>query len=99
MRFPARGYNRNSAILSSICSFWRRPRATTSPRENARLKAGATTLRGRSVRYRLVGFYFAVAHMDDAVGALGDVVFVGDHDDGISVAMQPREQGHDFIAG
>ena len=49
--------------------------------------------------HELVGFDAAVADVDDAVGLSGDVVFVGDQDDGVSVLVQMRKQGHDFRAG
>src|ERR1700694_2532697 len=46
-----------------------------------------------------VGFDFAVANVDDAVGPLGNIVFMRDQDNRVAIAVQPREQGHDFIAG
>ncbi len=50
------------------------------------------------VHNRFVGFHLAVANVDDAVGPVGDIEFVSDEDDGVALAVQPREQGHDFIA-
>jgi hypothetical protein len=37
--------------------------------------------------YGFVGGDFAVADVDDAVGVLGDIVFVGDEDDGVALAV------------
>jgi len=48
---------------------------------------------------RLVGFDFAVANMNDAIGAVGDVVFVRDEDDCVPLGVQARKERHDFIAG
>ena len=39
---------------------------------------------------RFVLFHFAVADVDDAVGVLGDVVLVGDQDDGVALLVQAR---------
>src|SRR5258707_12995315 len=52
---------------------------------------GTTHVKYSLVFYCLVGFDFAVADVDDAVGSLGDVVFVGDHNDGVALLMQPRK--------
>ena len=41
----------------------------------------------------------AVAHPDDPLGVLGDVVFVGDHDDGLARVVEPAEHLHDLVAG
>jgi hypothetical protein len=41
--------------------------------------------------YCLVGFDFAVAHVDDALGSPRDVVFVGDQDDRVALFVQPRK--------
>ena len=41
----------------------------------------------------------AVAHPDDPLGVLGDVVFVGDHDDGLAGVVEPAEHLHDLVAG
>src|SRR5215207_685266 len=46
----------------------------------------------------LVLLYLAVADGDDAVRARGDVVLVRDDDDGVPLAVQPLEEGHDFRA-
>jgi len=47
----------------------------------------------------LVAFHLAVANVDDAVGVFGDVVFVGDQDDGITLFVQAVKERHDFGAG
>src|SRR5258705_9530413 len=52
---------------------------------------GTTHLNYFLVFYCLVGFDFAVADVDDAVGSPGNVVFVGDHNDGVALLMQPRK--------
>jgi hypothetical protein len=39
------------------------------------------------VNNRLVGFNFAVANMDDAVGPPGNLVFERDEDDGAALAV------------
>src|SRR6185437_233283 len=41
----------------------------------------------------------SVLNMDHSVGVGGDVVFVGDEDDGIAFGMKAIEQGHDFVTG
>jgi hypothetical protein len=47
--------------------------------------------------YGLVGIDFSVADVDDAVGVLGDIVFVGYENDGVSLSVEACEQGHDFV--
>lgn len=47
----------------------------------------------------LVGSNSTVGDVDDAVGMLRNVVFVGDQNDGVSLAMEILEQRHDFVAG
>lgn len=47
---------------------------------------------------RFVRSDFAITDVDDAVGVLRDVVFVGDKDDGIALPMQRLEKRHNFIA-
>ena len=47
----------------------------------------------------LVAGDYAVLDVNDAVRVLGDVVFVGDQDDGVAVGLQAVQQGHDFDAG
>src|SRR5436190_24315163 len=41
----------------------------------------------------------AVANVDGAVGVVGDVLLVGDQDDGVAFRVQPLEEGHDLVAG
>jgi hypothetical protein len=41
----------------------------------------------------------AVTDMDDAVGVLGDVSFMGDQHDGVALAMEVFHQLHDFVSG
>src|ERR1700676_1585549 len=48
--------------------------------------------------YCLVGFNRSVADVDDAVGSLGDIVFMRDQNDCVAFPVQPRKQSHDFIA-
>ena len=48
--------------------------------------------------HQLIAFDFAVADMNDPVCSLGDIVFMGDQDDGIAFLVEPRKQRHDFIA-
>ena len=47
--------------------------------------------------YGLVGIDFPVADVDDAVGVLGDIVFVGHENDGVPLSVEACEQGHDFV--
>src|ERR1039457_2989744 len=47
----------------------------------------------------LVLLDFAVADVNDAVGMQGDIVFVGDQDDGIALLVEALEEAHDFVAG
>src|SRR5882672_7149222 len=56
-------------------------------------------LESRLLLNRFVGSDFAVADVDDAVSVLGNVIFVGDQNDGVSLTVQIGEQGHDFLAG
>ena len=49
--------------------------------------------------YGLVGIDFPVADVDDAVGVLGDIVFVGHENDGVPLSVEACEQGHDFVTG
>ena len=51
------------------------------------------------MRIFLVFFDFAVAHVDDAVGVQGDIVFVGDEHDGVALLVEAFEQRHDFVTG
>jgi hypothetical protein len=58
----------------------------------------------RNVRHTRLPLHFiplddAVLDIDDAVGVLGDVVLVGDKDDGVAFGMQAVEEGHDLVAG
>jgi len=46
----------------------------------------------------LIGFNPAIANVNDAVGPMRNVVFVGNHDDRVTLAMQARKQRHDLIA-
>jgi hypothetical protein len=46
-----------------------------------------------------VGEDLAVADVDDAMGVLGDVGFVGDEDDGVAAGVERVKEGHDFVAG
>src|ERR1017187_2170328 len=46
-----------------------------------------------------VRFHLAVADVNDAVGVQGDIVFVGDQDDGIALLVEAFEEAHDFVAG
>src|SRR5438045_3328098 len=41
----------------------------------------------------------AVADVDGAMGMVGDVALVGDHDDRVALAVQLLEQPHDLLAG
>src|ERR1700760_2606829 len=41
----------------------------------------------------------AVFDMDDAVGVLGDVGFMGDEHNSVAFAVQLFHESHDFIAG
>jgi hypothetical protein len=41
----------------------------------------------------------AVPHPDDPLGMLGDVFFVGDHDDGLAGVVEPAQHVHDLLAG
>src|SRR5207247_630188 len=45
-----------------------------------------------------VAFDQAVAQADDAAGVAGDVLLVGDDDDGVALRVQVLEQLHDFLA-
>src|SRR3989442_3099267 len=47
----------------------------------------------------LVGFDFAVADMDDAVGVCGDIALVGDQNNCVALLVQPLEHAHDLFAG
>jgi hypothetical protein len=47
----------------------------------------------------LVPFDHAILDVDDAVGVLGDVLFMGDQDDGVALGLQAVEQRHDVGAG
>lgn len=49
--------------------------------------------------YRFVGFNLAVSHVNDAVGSLRDIVFMSNQNNGVTFTVQPREYGHDFVAG
>ena len=40
-----------------------------------------------------------VANVDDAMGEFGDVVLVGDEDDGVALRMEFVEEAHDLVAG
>ena len=46
-----------------------------------------------------VGSNVAITNENDAMRVLGNVHFVRDYDDGITLAMQIFEKGHDFFAG
>src|SRR5262245_53007673 len=41
----------------------------------------------------------AVTDMDDAVGVLGDIGFMGDKHDGVAFAMKVFHKLHDFVSG
>jgi hypothetical protein len=47
----------------------------------------------------LVPFDHAIFDINDAVGVLGDVLFMGDQDDGVALGLQAVEQRHDVGAG
>jgi len=55
-------------------------------------------VRDRLLLYLILGDH-AVFDVDDAVGVLGDVVLMGDENDGIALRMQAIEQGHDLVTG
>jgi hypothetical protein len=46
-----------------------------------------------------IRFDVAVAHADDALGPGGNVVFVGDHDDGLAHGVELRQALHNLVAG
>ena len=46
----------------------------------------------------VVGENFSVAHRHVSLGVLGDVQFVGDHDDGDAAVVQSLKGIHDFDA-
>lgn len=48
---------------------------------------------------RFIGSDLSVTNVDDAMGMLCDVVFVGHENDGIALRVQVLKQQHDFIAG
>ena len=52
-----------------------------------------------SVARRAVGENFSVAHRHVSLGVLGDVQFMGDHDDGDAVVVQSLEGVYDFDVG
>ena len=41
----------------------------------------------------------AVAHANDPLGVLGDIVFMRNHDDGLAGLIEPAEHRHDLLAG
>src|SRR5271163_401159 len=47
----------------------------------------------------LVALDYPVLDVDHAVSILGDVMLVSDQHDGVSLAVQAVEQGHDFRSG
>lgn len=51
------------------------------------------------VDHRVVGENFSAAHHHVLLGLLGDVQFVGDHNDGDAAVIQSLEGVHDFVAG
>src|SRR5579885_280175 len=56
-------------------------------------------LRGLHPRAGAVVDDEAVPHPDDPLGVLGDVVLVGDHDDGLPRVIELAEHLHDLVAG
>jgi len=54
---------------------------------------------GRIISNGFVGSDFTVANIDDAVGVLGNVIFVSNKNDGVAFAVQIGEKRHDFFTG
>src|ERR1019366_6331351 len=69
--------------------------------KSARPSAGRMVLNGTDLGSRrfLIAEDLAVANVDDAMRVLGDIVLVGDQDDGVALIVQTIEQRHNFHAG
>jgi len=70
------------------------------PREQRRMRTAAGFLLANELfLYRFVRSDLSVADEDAAVRVLRDVVLVRDQNDGVALAVQVGEKGHDFLAG
>ena len=78
-----------TAKLSQSCISFQPTIIRTSTMKPLFVEAGRDFIRGD----------FAVADVDDAMGILGDVRFVGDDDDGVAPGVQFVDERHDLNAG
>src|SRR5208282_3407025 len=75
------------------------PRARMGWPQRSRQAPGHRLVRGLRLLLALVAEDLAILEVNDAVGVLGDIVFVADQHDGVALLVQAVEQGHDLGAG
>ena len=56
--------------------------------------------KGNGCQAALASVFFdhATSNADDTVGALGDILIVGHHDDAFALGYRLLKQGHNFVA-
>ena len=87
-----------TVLIRRLCRCWRTQRAGWHL-QHFRVAMTRLSRRIADAGGLDIGGDDAVADVDDAMGELGDVGFVGDDDDGVAAMVELVEERHDLVAG